>query len=75
MRQQLQQEDNRLETNRDDDGDIHRRRSDTLEGANSNLFREMRKEMYKLKNAVKGKADQSLDRMVKKIDSPFTLAV
>ena len=44
-------------------------------GQTQTFFREMRKEMYKLKNAVKRKADQSLDRMVKKIDSPFTLVV
>ena len=43
MRQWLQQEDNRLETNRDDDGDSHRRQPDTPEGANSDLLREMRK--------------------------------
>ena len=75
MRQRLQQEDNCTETNRDDDGDSHRRRTSTLEEANSDLFREMRKEMDELRNAIKGKTDQSLDRIVRKTDSPFTLVV
>ena len=75
MRQRLQQEDNRLETNWDNDGDSHRRWPDTPEGANSDLLREMRKEMDELRNAIKGKTDQNLDKMVKRTDSPFTLAV
>ena len=75
MRQLLQQEDNHLETNRDDDKDSHRRRPDTLEGANSDLLRKMRNEMDELRNNIKGKTDKSLDRMIRKTDSPFTLAV
>ena len=35
----------------------------------------MRKEMDELRNAIKGKTYQSLDRMVRKTDSPFNLAV
>ena len=35
----------------------------------------MRKEMDKLRSAIKGKTDRSLDRMVRMIDSPFTVAV
>jgi len=35
----------------------------------------MRKEMDELKNAIKEKTDQSLDRMVRRTDSPFTMAV
>ena len=31
--------------------------------------------MDKLRNAIKGKTDQSLDRMVRMMDSPFTTAV
>jgi len=57
MKQQLQQEDNCLETNWDDDGDSYRRRPGTPEGANSNLLKEMRKEMDELRNAIKGKID------------------
>ena len=40
-----------------------------------NLLREMRKEMEELRNTIKGKMDQSLDKIVRKTDSPFTLAV
>ena len=71
----MQQKDNRTEINGDDDGDSYRRRTSTPEEANSDLLREMRKEMDELKNAIKGKMDQSLDRIVKKTNSPFTLAV
>ena len=39
MRQRLQQEDNRMEINRDDDEDRHRGRTSTPEEANSNLLR------------------------------------
>ena len=35
----------------------------------------MRKEMDELRNAIKGKTDQSLDKMVRVTDSPFTTAV
>ena len=72
MRQRLQQEENRSETNRDDDGDSHRRWPSTLEGANLDLLREMRKEMEELRNTIRGKTNQSLDKMVEKTD---TLAV
>ena len=70
MRQWLQQEDNHTETNRDD-----KRRTDIPEEANSDLLKEMRKEMDELRNAIKGKTDQSLDKIVRKTDSPFTLAI
>ena len=75
MRQRLQQKDNHTEINRDDDEDRHRRRTNTPEKANSDFLREMRKEMDEVRNAIKGKTDQSLDRIVKKTDSPFTVAV
>ena len=71
----MQQEENRTEINRDDDGDSHKRQTSTPEEANSDLLREMRKEMDELRNAIKGCTDQNLDRMVKKTNSPFTLAV
>ena len=64
-----------METNWDDDRDSQRKRPDTPKEANLDLPREMRKEMDELRNAIKGKIDQSLDRMARKIDSPFTLAV
>ena len=75
MRQRLQQEDNRTDINRDDDEDSNKRRTSTPKEANSDLLREMRKEMDKLRNTIKGKTDQSLDRIVKKTDSHFTMAV
>ena len=57
MRQRLQQEDSRLETNWDDDRDSQRKRPDTPKEANLDLPREMRKEMDELRNAIKGKID------------------
>ena len=75
MRQRLQQEDNLSNTNQDDDGESHRRQLGTPEGASSDLLKEMRKEMDELRNAIKGKTDQSLDKMVMKTNSPFTPAV
>ena len=79
MRLRLQQEDNRSETNWDDDGDSQRRddhrRPITPKGTSSDLLKEMRKEMDELRNAIKEKTDQSLDRMVKKTNSPFTTAI
>ena len=75
MRQRLQQEDNRLDTNQDDDRDIQKRRPSTPEGANSDLLKEMRKEMAELRNAIKEKTNWSLDRMVRRTNSPFTMVV
>ena len=39
------------------------------------LLKEMKKEMEELRNAIKGKTDQSLERIVRKTDSPFTVVV
>ena len=79
MRLWLQQEDNRSKTNRDDYGDNQRRddhwRPVTLKGASLDLLREMRKEMGKLRNVIKEKIDRSLDRMVRRTNSPFTTVV
>ena len=79
MRLRLQQEENWSKANQEDEGDSHRR-SDrrgptTPDEQNSDLFREMRKEMDELRNAIKEKTDRSLDRMVRATDSPFTMAV
>ena len=57
MRLWLQQEDNRSKTNWDDDEDIQKRWLGTPEGANSDLLKEMRKEMDNLRNAIKEKTD------------------
>ena len=75
MRLRLQQEDNRSETNRDDDGESQRRRLGTLEGVRLDLLKETRNEMDELKNVIKEKTDRSLDRMVRKTNSPFTMVV
>ena len=75
MRLQLQQEENQFKANQEDKGDSHRkddrRGLTTPDEPNSDLLREMRKEMDKLRNAIRGKTDQSLDRMVRTTDSPF----
>ena len=57
MKQRLQQEYNRTEVNRDDNGDSHRRRTSTPKEMSSDLLREMRKEIDELRNAIKGKMD------------------
>ena len=79
MRLQFQQKENWSRTNEEDEGDSQRRsgrrRPATPDGPSSDLLREMRKEMDKLKNAIKGKTERSLDRMVRTTDSPFTAVV
>ena len=75
MRQQLQQEQNQIVDNGNDGVDSNGRHTSTPEETNSDLLREMRKEMDELRNAIREKTDQSLDRIVRKMDSPFTVAV
>ena len=72
MRQQLQQEENRTDVNGDDSNG---RRTSTPEEMNSNLLKEMRKEIDELRNAIREKMDQSLDRIVRNTHSPFTVVV
>ena len=74
-RQQLQQEQNQTDDNENDGVDNNRRRTSMPEETNSDLLREMRKEMDKLRNAIREKTDQSLDKIVRKTDPPFTMAV
>ena len=64
-----------METNRDDDSDSQKRRPSTPEGASSNLLKEMRKVKDELRNVIKEKTNRSLDRMVWRTNSPFTIAV
>ena len=77
--QQAQQEGNWSKGNPDEEGDSHGRsahqRPITPDEQNSDLLREVRKEMDELKNALKEKTDQSVDKMVRAIDSPFTTTV
>nr|XP_023905295.1 uncharacterized protein LOC112017062 [Quercus suber] len=75
MRQRLQQGDNHMEGNRDEDGDSHRRRASTPKEPSSSFLKEMRKEMDELRNAIRGKTDLGLGKIVRKTDSPFTAAV
>ena len=77
--QQVQQEENWSKGNLDEEGDSHRRSihqiPTTLDEQNSDLLREMRKEMNELRNAIKEKTDRSVDRMVRATDSPFTIPI
>ena len=61
MRPQLQQEQNQIVDNENDEVDSNGRRTSTPEETNSDLLREMRKEMNELRNAIGEKTDQSLD--------------
>ncbi|XP_065624896.1 uncharacterized protein LOC136065521 [Quercus suber] len=79
MRLQLQQEENRSKGNQEDEGDSYRRSDhrgpNTPAEQNSDILREMRREMDELRNAIKEKTERSVDRMVRATDSPFTTAV
>ena len=79
MKLRLQQEENRSSANQEDEGDSLRR-SDyrgptTSDEPHLDSLQEMRKGMDKLRKAIKGQTDWSLDRMVRTTDSPFTTAV
>ena len=53
-----------------------RQRLATLNGPNSDLLQEMRKQMDELRSTVKGKKkNRSLDSMVRTTDSPFMMAI
>ena len=79
MKLRLQQEENRSKGNLEDEGDSQRRsdrqRPISPDEQNSNLLREMRKEMNELRSAIKEKTDRSVDSLVRATDSPFTTAV
>nr|XP_023918212.1 uncharacterized protein LOC112029757 [Quercus suber] len=79
MKLRLQQEENRSKDNMEDEGNSHRRsghpRATTPVDQNSDLLQEMRREMDELKNAIREKTDQSVGRLVRATDSPFTVAV
>ena len=77
--QQVQQAQQESKGNPDEEGESHRRsahrRPATLDEQNSDLLREVRREMDELRNALKEKIDRSVDRMVRATDTPFTTAV
>ena len=88
IRQRLQQEENRpprrVKNNKNEDevqgpkGSQRRngsRRTERSDEASNNLLRSMRKEMDKLKNAIKEKTAKNLDGMVRRIDYLFTQRV
>ena len=75
IRQQLQQEHTQTDDNGNDGVDSNGRRTSMPEEMNSDLLREMKREMDELRNAIREKTDQSLVRIVRKTDSPFTVAV
>ena len=79
MKLLLQQEENRSKSNSEDKGNSQRRgdrqRPVSPDDQNSNLFREMRKEMDELRSAIKEKTERSVDRLVRATDSPFTTVV
>ncbi|XP_065619073.1 uncharacterized protein LOC136063094 [Quercus suber] len=79
MKLRLQQEENRSRGNQEDEWDSYKRNDhrgqNTPAGQNSDLLREMRREMDELRNAIKEKTERSVDRMVQATDSPFTTAV
>ena len=77
--QQVQQAQQESKGNPDEEGESQRRsahrRLTTPDEQNSNLLREVRKEMDELRNALKEKIDRIVDRMVRAMDSPFITAV
>ena len=79
MKLRLQQEENRSKGNPKDEGDSQRRsdhqRPISLNDQHSDLLREMRKEMDELRSAIKEKIEQSVDRLVRATDLPFTTTV
>ena len=79
MRLLLQQKENQSKGNPEDKGDSQRRgdrqRPVSPNDQNSDLLREMRKEMDELRSAIKEKTERRVDRLVKAIDSPFTMTV
>ncbi|XP_065623282.1 uncharacterized protein LOC136064862 [Quercus suber] len=79
MRLRLQQEENHSKGNQEDEGDSNRRSDhqgpNTPAEQNSDILREMRREMDELRNAIKEKTKRSVDRMVRATDLPFTTAV
>ena len=79
----MHQEENRspirVRTNRNNNKNSHKRddyrRLSSSDEANSDILRNMRKEMDKLRNTMREKTAQNLDGMVRRTDSPFTMKV
>ena len=79
MKLLLQQEENWSKGNPEDEGNCQQRsdrqRPVSLDDHNSDILREMRKEMDELRSAIKEKTERSVDRLVRATDSPFTTAI
>ena len=74
-----QQEEIQSKGSPEDEGDSRRRSDQTRplspEDRNLDLLREMKKEMDKLRSAIKEKTERSVDRLVRATNSPFTAAI
>ena len=79
MKLRLQQEENQSKGSPEDKGDSRKRSDQTrplsLEDQNLDLLRKIRKEMDELRSAIREKIEQSVDRLVRATDSPFTAAI
>ena len=79
MKLWLQQEENRFRANQEDKGDSLKRSDGqgptTPEEPHLDSLSEMRKQMDELRKAIKGQTNRNLDKMVRTIDSLFTMAV
>ena len=79
MKLLLQQEENRSKGSSGDEGNSQRRsdrqRLVSPDDQNSDLLREIRKEMDELRSAIKEKTERSVDKLVRATDSPFTTTV
>ena len=79
MKLLLQQEENRSKGSPEDEGNSQQRsdrqRPVLPDDQNSDLLREMRKEIDELRSAIKEKTERSVDRLVRATNSPFTTAV
>ena len=79
MKLRLQQEENQSKGNPEDEEDSQRRsdrqRPISPNEQNSDLLREIRKEMDELRSAIKEKTDWNVNRLVRATDSPFTTTI
>ena len=79
MRLRLQQGESQSKGSPEGEGDSRRRSDQTRplfpEDWNLDLLREMRKEMDELRSAIREKTKQSVDKLVRATDSPFTATV
>ena len=79
MKLRLQQEENQSKGSLEDEGNCQRRGDRhglvSPNDQNSDLLREIRKEMDELRSAIKEKTKRSVNRLVRATDSPCTTAI